>query len=365
MVAVLLPFNGRKGRYGMNVRYQVFISSTFHDLENERKILTQALLRIGCFPAGMEWFPAVDEEQFNYIKQVIDASDYYVLVLGGQYGTIASDGKSYTEKEYNYAVSKGKKIIALVQQTPTQIETDDDRKLKLTLFRKKVVSGRLVNFWNNTEELSTHMVASLTHIMSQYPAQGWIRCNSEDCDARLPFVRMNSAIDSLNLNAVKTIHIMASGTLSYINVVKRLLSLNCDRKAAVDIYVHFRLGLNAKRIELFQGSYNDWWNSIKGEHPNVRLHFLCQEDFKNSFRGVVINQEVGVVGFYIRCGDATLGNLDNCILVDKATDVGTYILECFLKCFQKQPEYPTLRDCVAQALKGQEGQIVQTEHSTH
>ena len=55
----------------MDVRYQVFISSTFHDLESERKILTQALLRIGCFPTGMEWFPAVDEEQFNYIKQRI------------------------------------------------------------------------------------------------------------------------------------------------------------------------------------------------------------------------------------------------------------------------------------------------------
>ena len=41
----------------------------------------------------MEWFPGIDEEQFKYIKQVIDDSDYYVLILGGLYGTIASDGK--------------------------------------------------------------------------------------------------------------------------------------------------------------------------------------------------------------------------------------------------------------------------------
>lgn len=256
-------------------------------------------------------------------------------------------------------------FIALVQQTPKQVETDDDRKIKLSLFHKKVISGRLVNFWNNTEELSTNMVASLAHVMGKYPTQGWIRCNSKDCDTRLPFVGMNSAIDSLNLNMVETIHIVASGTLSYINVVKKLLSFNCDKKAAVDIYIYFRLGLNARRTELFQSNYNDWWNSIKGEYPNIQFHFLCQEDFKNSFRGVIINQEVGVVGFYIRCGDATLGNLDNCILIDRTTDVGTYILECFLKCFQEQPVYPTLRDCVTQMIKGRESQTVQNEQSSY
>ena len=83
----------------MNKRYQVFISSTFKDLEKERILLTQVLLKKGYFPAGMEWFPSIDEEQFEYIKQVIDDSDYYVLILGGSYGSIASDGKSYTEKE--------------------------------------------------------------------------------------------------------------------------------------------------------------------------------------------------------------------------------------------------------------------------
>lgn len=335
----------------MDVRYQVFISSTFRDFEGERKLLTQALLRINCFPAGMEWFPATDEEQFNYIKQVIDASDYYMLVLGGLYGTIAPDGKSYTEKEYDYAVSTGKKIIALVQRHPTLIETDDDYKIKFAQFHKKVLSGRLVSFWANTEELLTNMVTSLTYSIGKYPAQGWIRCNTTDCDVRLPFVEMNSAIDSLNLDKVETIHIMASGTLSYINIVKKLLSFNADRDAEVNVYVNFRLGFNAGRTKLLQSQYSDWWNRLTEEYPHVRFHFICQDDFKNSFRGIVINQKVGAVGFYIRNGDTTSGNLDNCILVDKTTDVGLYILGCFLKCFQAQLEYSTLEDCVSQSIK--------------
>lgn len=93
----------------MNRRYQIFISSTVKDLEKERALLTQSILRKGYYPAGMEWFPGIDEEQFEYIKQVIDDSDYYVILLGGLYGTITSDGKSYTEKEYDYAIKKEKK----------------------------------------------------------------------------------------------------------------------------------------------------------------------------------------------------------------------------------------------------------------
>jgi hypothetical protein len=59
-----------------------------------------------CIPAGMELFPAIDEEQFNFIKRIIDDCDYYILIIGGRYGTISDDGISYTEKEYDYAISR-------------------------------------------------------------------------------------------------------------------------------------------------------------------------------------------------------------------------------------------------------------------
>ena len=121
----------------MKKRYQIFISSTFKDLEKERKLLTQTILSKGHYPAGMEWFPGIDEEQFEYIKQVIDDSDYYVIILGGLYGTIAPDGKSYTEKEYDYAVEKGKKIIRMVQKNPAVTEEDDERRIKFIQFHKK------------------------------------------------------------------------------------------------------------------------------------------------------------------------------------------------------------------------------------
>lgn len=44
-------------------RYQVFISSTFVDLVDERREVMQALLEMDCLPAGMELFPAGDTDQ--------------------------------------------------------------------------------------------------------------------------------------------------------------------------------------------------------------------------------------------------------------------------------------------------------------
>jgi len=67
----------------MDKRYQVFVSSTYADLQQERQKVIQALMEMDCIPAGMELFPAADEEQWEFIKQIIDDCDYYILIIGG------------------------------------------------------------------------------------------------------------------------------------------------------------------------------------------------------------------------------------------------------------------------------------------
>lgn len=87
----------------MDKRYQVFVSSTFLDLQEERQEVMQALLELDCIPSGMELFPAANEDQWSLIKKVIDDCDYYIVVLAGRYGSVGPDGYSYTEMEYRYA----------------------------------------------------------------------------------------------------------------------------------------------------------------------------------------------------------------------------------------------------------------------
>src|SRR5687767_10458335 len=91
----------------MEKRYQVFVSSTFRDLVDERQEVMQALLELGCMPAGMELFPAASDDQWTLIKKVIDDSDYYIVIVGGRYGSLGPDGLSYTEMEYRYALDQG------------------------------------------------------------------------------------------------------------------------------------------------------------------------------------------------------------------------------------------------------------------
>ena len=80
-------------------RYQVFMSSTFRDLIEERQAALQAVLELDHMPAGMELFPATDDSTWQLIKDVIDASDYYVVIVGGRYGSLDATGLGYTERE--------------------------------------------------------------------------------------------------------------------------------------------------------------------------------------------------------------------------------------------------------------------------
>src|SRR5437763_14698654 len=96
-------------------RLQVFISSTYTDLKDERQAAVSAVLKAGHIPAGMELFAAGDESQMQTIKRWIDESDIFMLILGGRYGSIEPNTSlSYMELEYDYAVETGKPFFAVV-----------------------------------------------------------------------------------------------------------------------------------------------------------------------------------------------------------------------------------------------------------
>jgi hypothetical protein len=185
----------------MEKRYQVFVSSTYADLKEERRKVIQALIEMDCIPAGMELFPAADEDQFHFIKRVIDDCDYYLLIIGGRYGTLTAEGISYTEKEYDYAVSRELKVIALLHEDPGKIafeksEQDPALREKLEAFRKRVSTGRLVKTWKSVEELPSLVTVSLVHTMKTYSAVGWIRANkaaSEDLLTEINDLRKQNA----------------------------------------------------------------------------------------------------------------------------------------------------------------------------
>lgn len=166
----------------MEKRYQVFVSSTFEDLQEERKEVMQALLELDCIPAGMELFPASNEDQWSLIKKVIDDCDYYLLIIGGRYGSENEKGISYTQMEFEYAMQQGKPIISFLYKRPDDIpvgKTDKDEKKKEKLEKfKELVQKKLVKYWRNATDLGSMVSRSMIKLIKDVPAEGWVKANS-------------------------------------------------------------------------------------------------------------------------------------------------------------------------------------------
>ena len=161
-------------------RYSIFISSTFDDLREERQAVQDAVLSAGDFPVQMESFPAADEDQFDFIKTLIDKCDYYVLIVAGRYGTPTADGVSYTEKEYHYARSQNIPVLVMLHGDPGSIpaaktESTDDGKKLLAKFVKEVSTGRLRKTWISTGDLKHAVRDALDNAKATRPGVGWVR----------------------------------------------------------------------------------------------------------------------------------------------------------------------------------------------
>ena len=64
------------------LRYQVFVSSTFRDLQEERQAVLDAVQIRITFPPEWGFFRPQIPPPWEVIQRVIDHSDYYVLIVG-------------------------------------------------------------------------------------------------------------------------------------------------------------------------------------------------------------------------------------------------------------------------------------------
>lgn len=162
----------------MDIKYQIFISSTYEDLRHERDYVVKAALEMGHIPIGMEMFSAADEEQWKIITRHIDACDYYVVIVAHRYGSVV-DGVSYTEKEFDYAISKGIPVLGFIIEDGAawpadRIDTGSDEKALLGEFKAKL-KERPVSFWSTAADLAGKFSIALVKQIPLTPRPGWIR----------------------------------------------------------------------------------------------------------------------------------------------------------------------------------------------
>lgn len=157
-------------------KYQVFVSSTYEDLKEERKVVIEALLGKSCIPVGMEYFPAANDDQYTVIQKLISKCDYYIVIVGGKYGSIdKKTNKSYTQLEYEYATNVGIPVAAFIREDLGSLPSNlVDDSTALENFRR-LIKKRLCSFWKEPYQLAFEVGKSMDYLFENNPREGWVR----------------------------------------------------------------------------------------------------------------------------------------------------------------------------------------------
>ncbi len=207
----------------MKRKHQIFISSTFSDLVNERQAAVEAILRAGHMPAGMELFSAGNESQLDIIKRWIDDSDIYMLILGGRYGSIEpKSGLSYTELEYRYALELDKPFFAIVMTESLlnqKVKTEGKDILELKEPQKfsefkNLVLSKISRFFDNNNEIKLSILESLIDIQNRNTLTGWVKA-SEIPDTTV-ILNQISELTEKNRTLEQELRIIESGRIEKI-----------------------------------------------------------------------------------------------------------------------------------------------------
>jgi len=271
----------------MNIdkKYQVFVSSTYTDLQEERQEVIKALLELDCFPASMEFFPSTDDDQWTLIKQIIDDCDYYIVIIGGRYGSLSSEGISYTEKEYRYALESSKPIIAFLHNDPDSLpkkksEIDPEAVKKLEEF-KELVQKKMCKYWSNAIELGSVVSRSFIKLQKSHPSIGWVRGNLvPEKDSSIEILELTREIEKLKqqLEDTKTKAPKGSEKLAqgYDEIV---LNYTCESNDGT-VY-------DFQSSHSWKGAINTTWNDVFAQIAPLLISEINEHQIKGALNKFV------------------------------------------------------------------------------
>lgn len=262
------------------VRYQFFISSTYIDLEQERKKVSDLILELNHIPAGMELFSADNEEQWDTIQRVILNSDFYILIIGERYGsTESTSGISYTEKEYNFALENKIPILAFLTDNNYFVSQDkspresEEKYQKLKNFKDNVKSSRMIQYWSNKDDLALRISGAIVKAIAKYNRPGWIRGNTANSELK-----------------DKLLHYMEENK----NLKEELEKYKSEKdNNGLDLFIkneHYSFNINPDKIEPI--IINVPISKLKVNINSEEVGFLSESDVPDYLTGYVTSDEI-------------------------------------------------------------------------
>ena len=274
----------------MNKKYQIFVSSTYEDLKEERDQVIKAILEMGHIPVGMEMFSAADEEQWKIIQRLILDSDYYVVIVANKYGSIGPDGISYTEMEYDFAIESKVPTLGFVLDDkapwPSEKSEKGTKPRKALKEFKNKVKSKLVNFWNNKDELHGKVSVALVKTMTANPRVGWVK-SSESVG---PEVMLEiSRLSSENSNLRKELEQMKLAKLEAADEIREVVGILNKNTFNVRVRETSKWE-DAERyhvtlLDIFEGVAPNLQveNSLLGMAKNLALHVTESTNYYKSW----------------------------------------------------------------------------------
>jgi len=167
--------------------YTVFISATHDDLKDDRQAVMSYLLSMDAIPTGMELFGASSRPSWEVITSTIDICDYYVLIIGGRYGTrVPTDlqsqlgNVSYTEAEFDYAAALGLPMLVFIHGDPdslaaARVSRDTSDIAALKKFQEKATKPVTRTTFTSPDSLTSKVGISWPRLLRESPRPGWVR----------------------------------------------------------------------------------------------------------------------------------------------------------------------------------------------
>ncbi len=140
--------------------YRVFVSSTWLDLQPERKALMEALNRMEEMRfVGMEFFGNRPDDTHDASIDQVDLCEVFVGIIGFRYGS------GITEAEYRRARALGLPCFVYFKRAdamrPELTDGDPALAAKLAAFKQELLRGHTVKEFDRPEELAANATADL------------------------------------------------------------------------------------------------------------------------------------------------------------------------------------------------------------
>jgi len=150
----------------------IFLSSTFIDLQNHRESIWQLFDLYDIEITGMENFGARTQKPLETCLHEVEHCDVFLLIVGMRYGSIdLKTGKSFTELEYLKAISTQKDIyVYLIDEEnslvkPSHIDYSNLENLKE--FKNLLLKNHTCDYFKNENELTKKVESKIEFISNK------------------------------------------------------------------------------------------------------------------------------------------------------------------------------------------------------